>query len=278
MYYNIAGPTTETTLQFYIHFTDEELELYKLSKNGKLEYEYFEETVLDRVLCVLHSTTGILEDNQICGCITTRDLVLRDVNENVGLIIAMFSNVFDIDKTCEYLPNSIFSQILHGRGYADLRLSDYYKEYSNEPVDNNVWTMWGYKGLFQKTNPEDDPEYKIEERIWPPPKDYEPFITYKDYKNWNDADDSLDNAINVFREHFPVFLRKMWGKKYENDIRKIEESPRPLECFNKSINYPSNEGYALIDSLFTNVSDDDFALLHPEILQIISYFYHINFH
>ena len=269
MTYNIAGPTPKTVLQFYIHFTDAELEMYK-----NHEYGCFEESVLTRVLSVLHATSHIKENNQINACITSHDLALRQVMEKTGLVIARFSDVFDIDESCEILTDSIFSEILHGCGFANLYLYPYDKSLSNEPEDANAWTMWSYDRLVV---PEfDKDENIIDSLVWPPPKDYQPFITPIDYQTFIDNDDNLIRCIDSFKKEFPDFLRREWSDEYHRDIKKIEHSNSPIETFNQIIDYPGTGGYYIIDDLFTNTDQESLKILSYDTYSIIGYFYGIH--
>jgi hypothetical protein len=106
-----------------------------------------------------------------------------------------------------------------------------------------------------------------------------PFITEKDYRVFRDNNDCLETCIRSFHGEMPAFLEKVWGvTKYEEDIIKLRESSNVMKTFNEIINFPSFMSEAIIDDMFTDLSDEEADMLSPNTYCVISYFYGIAFH
>ena len=105
------------------------------------------------------------------------------------------------------------------------------------------------------------------------------FVTEKDYQVFRDNKDDLEKCIQAFQKDMPAFLRQRWKEEYECDIEDFQTAEEPLKFFNKMIaNYPSWGGDAILDDLFTFVDDEDMDLLTEDTLQVLSYFYNMQFH
>lgn len=103
------------------------------------------------------------------------------------------------------------------------------------------------------------------------------FITSNDYDVFEKNNDSLEKCLSAFNSEFPEFLRHRWSSNYEDEIVKIETSDSPIDAFNKSINYPSHEGYAELDNLFTFGENDSIGL-SDDVLRVVGYLYNIHLH
>jgi hypothetical protein len=57
----------------------------------------------------------------------------------------------------------------------------------------------------------------------------------------------------------------------------MERSSNPMLVFNSVIGYPGSSGEAIIDGLFTDLSDEEADMLSDDVYSIIGYFYGINF-
>lgn len=264
MVYTITSPSCESNAQFFFHLTPSEvvmLETLETQENGhhSLDFDDICFIVHQRISKILINISQ--KDNIQLKCrLTEEDIAIRVLEDGNWLAIVRFQEITDIDYTGTD-QESIFTQILHGKGYADLKLDDLSEDVLYEP--NNVWTIWRFNQDVTQ---------------WPPSLDYTPFITPKDYQEFEKHDDDLTRCLAAFKKDMPDFLRKRWVKRFEHDIQKIEKSCSPIETFNKSIHYPSNMSGAIIDDMFTAFDDDTANLLSDDTYSIIGYFYGIHFH
>lgn len=191
---------------------------------------------------------------KINGTIHKTKIVLHQTPEtsNKCLVIVPFQHVKDIDETGDN-KNSIFTQILHGSGYAKFHWT-----YNNDC--EGWWEMWGYN-----------------QNVWQMPleKNYTPFITAEDFRVFEENGNNLRLCIETFKKEVPIFLRSLDEK--EEDIETIMYSRCPIEAFNRMINYPSYEGAQIIDNLFEPGSIDSpvYKLLSVDSYTIFGYFYHV---
>ncbi len=208
---------------------------------------------------------NILKENcnssQLTGSINEFLVAIHPVNDgsNRWLAVVPFCSVTNIDESGSN-QDSVFTQILHGKGYADFQL----------PVSHNqpdeYWAMWGYNL-----------------HIWhlPPNDDYIPFITPDDYKEFEKNADHLPRCIKAFQREVPTFIRKQWpdvfSEEFDENLDAIMYSNSPIESFNKMIDYPSHRGAAAIDSLFVpgQLNSDTYSLLSRDSYAIFGYFYHV---
>ncbi len=263
---------SKNTFQFFMNFNEEEAELYKTYLSGeRTDFETFENQIKKRVADTFvgrgwESVGGM--DGQLYGMFShfMTDIEVRFLdkdardNDNDALVILRFSKIDNVDPTGDETPEGIVTQIHHtSKRTAKFYLNDEKTEW---------WHMWSYF-----------PEYTEDaEMIWPPPEDYQPFITYKDYETFAENDDDLEQCLSAFKKDMPGFLRMQWRNEFHNRIPAIEKSGDTLQAFNKSIDYPSWEGYTILEDLFTCVEDKVMDMLSDDTYTILGYFYKIHLH
>lgn len=268
MVYTITGPSSEGNAQFFFHLTPSEVEMLKILENDD-HPSYADDPFLtfDEICSIIHQRISKIlidiskNDNHQLKCrLTKDDIVIRVLEDGNWLAIVQFQEITDIDYTGSN-EKSIFTQILHGKGYADLNLDYLSEKELYEP--NNAWTLWKFNEDISQ---------------WPPSLEYYPFITPQDYKEFEKNDDDLTRCLAAFKKDMPGFLRKRWVEEFESDIKKIEQSCCPIQTFNKCIQHPSSMSDAIIDDMFTALDDETANLLTEDTYTIIGYFYGIHFH
>lgn len=257
MVYHTADPDI-TTVQFFVPMTEIELQMLTNFIDDDISFGEFEDEMRNRILEKLNIPEGQPVPKQLEGELRPENIIVRihENDEGNALVICRFSIVENIDETGEN-ESSIFTQILHttkrtGTFYLNAEKSEW-------------WTMWPYLG--------NNRDY-----LWPPPKYYIPFITHKDYETFHENDDDLQRCLESFKKEFPAFLRVRWRKDFEHNIEGMERSSNPMLVFNSVIGYPGSSGEAIIDGLFTDLSDEEADMLSDDVYSIIGYFYGINFH
>ena len=263
MLYTLSGPSSETTVQFFLTPTPDETELWGYYKDDDdVSYSDFESMVSTRVFKTLQNVS----DKEISADLKQSNIAVR-CGGPMFVVVVRFEDVRNVDSTGKD-TDSVFTQIKHGAGFADLKIID---AVTNE---DTVWTMWSYLGSCMKTW--ENGQSSIITVTWPPPADiYEPFIRPDDYRVFIANDDDLSRCLEAFRKDMPDFLRSQWREGFDKDIEAIEKSDIVLDVFNCSIDYPSYTGAAILDDLFTCVDEEEIEMLSDDTFTILNYFYHI---
>jgi hypothetical protein len=105
-------------------------------------------------------------------------------------------------------------------------------------------------------------------------KALKPFVTDKDYQVFSENGRDLNACIAVFLVEMRQYVNIQWQEQYH-----IKEPLESLEQFNRDhlLEYPSYGGDAVLDDSFTG-PDCPIEIFSPGSLQILSYFYRMNFH
>lgn len=262
MVYNIESHKendSRLAIQFFITLLPDEKKLLIESKIEEFTttYQDFTNSVRKRIAKILLGNYTSFKNHQISGSIKEENIMIHQVcdDSKEWIVVAFFDKVDDIDETGQN-QNSVFTQILHGKGYADFSLQPCYPITWHESKGH--WQMWRYDNTI------------------PPSKNYVPFITPTDYKEFETYDDDLMRCLVTFKRELPIFLRARWSNEYEHDIVKIENCQSYVDTFNKVINYPSTKGEEIIDNLFSTMDETTMNLLSNDSYAVFGYFYGIH--
>ena len=105
-------------------------------------------------------------------------------------------------------------------------------------------------------------------------KTLKPFVTNKDYRIFSQNGRDLNACIVLFLVEMRKYANTHWQEQYH-----IKEPLESLEQFNRDhlLGYPSCGGDAVLDDSFTG-PNCPIEIFSPGSLQILSYFYGMNFH
>jgi len=237
-------------LHIRIPLTSDELRFYNTIQNTDVsshEYSVFTEMISSRVTPIVMSTLCLERKQKL-------PLHVRDVKEKTSLVVIILNT-----SSQSLLTKPLFS----GRRFAQIIQND----------GKDIWDVW-----FQYENEGDsDKDRNVVHN------EYKPFITYDDYKTFDENNDDLDRCIASFHHDFPTFLRKGWNVLNEEEIKEIEKSNSPIETFNRIIKFPSYAAKDTLDEIFSYHREyrDSYAdvldILTEDTLQVLGYFYDVHF-
>ena len=98
------------------------------------------------------------------------------------------------------------------------------------------------------------------------------FITQKDIDELTKHGVEFEKDMKVFLKELKEFLKATWSKEYHKDIEHLDEG---LHILNNAIDYPSTNGYNILDSTFT-ACDKTIHLLSNKSISLFNYFYPIT--
>lgn len=100
------------------------------------------------------------------------------------------------------------------------------------------------------------------------------FVKKEDYDIFSQNGRDLNACISLFLVEMREYVNKHWSDEFH-----IKEPLESLEQFNRDhlLGYPSTGGYHVLEDTFTG-PDCQIKIFSPGSLQILSYFYGMNFH